>query len=372
MEIKARVKPWGLPGQIASLGSKIPLLGRSLKNYPVWGIPDGLSSDLLHEACDRVYQVTPIHVAYQHISEWKSSGAYRLFLNCTDGRGRTLIFKNAEYTDETNPALENLPLVPGPPEYSVYSSPPADLSDYLPEVVLSEEVTPETHYRYILRDLQPDYEKCFGRNGILRVVAELPTLHRTLRNRWPEPATADGLLRYDTVSKRALAHYFEENLRRYASEAEDDVVADVMSKWSAVKKTYTSEEFFHPEAIGPVHGDLNLSNVHFQEEDRDAVRFVDWEWAGVHLVHADLACILKGADEETEEEALSLYSRINGQVSEREHHRLYHWCKMERGLLDASFLSAVELEPDREATFDMRGVIHGAAQRVLDALDQVP
>ena len=91
------------------------------------GVPPGITRELLADICQREFGDQPVDIVYAHLSGWKESGSYRLYLKTDRGRNWTLIYKNAVYEQDQIPALATLPLKPGSAEYVVYANPPGTL-----------------------------------------------------------------------------------------------------------------------------------------------------------------------------------------------------------------------------------------------------
>jgi len=119
---------------------RVPL---SSKKRPTPGIPAGLNQDVLEKTCVEHYSSRPRIIQYQHLSAWKSSGAYRLLIALENGRDIRLVFKEANYSREEIPAVEGLPVQIGIPEYQVYYHNSNHPFEYLPTTLLAEEVIPE-------------------------------------------------------------------------------------------------------------------------------------------------------------------------------------------------------------------------------------
>jgi len=367
--VKKGIKAVQAPGKALSLASQYPVLDRLSRSYACPGRPAGLSSDQLHDACDRAFGASPIEVSHQHVSGWKETGAYRLFVRTEDGARHTLVFKNDVFNTTVNPALDGFPMPPGPPEYGVYRETDGPLQKYLPRVFLCEEAIPGRHYRYVLEDLRYDYRRTRGPKDILRIIEELPAFHRALRAQWPTANTNEFLLKY-RASLDALLTYYRQGLSTYAETIDDPALTEVLEQWSDIERTYLHDRFQNPRALNPIHGDPNVTNVH-RAKKSNAIKFVDWEWAGAHLMHADLASVLKGTDPDLEKRGVSIFAERNEALSADEHWALYHYCQMERGLLDASYVASIELNSSHQAQFDLRAYVHGASRRVLRSLREV-
>lgn len=357
------------PGKVAAVASRYPILDFFSRRYFSPGRPRGLSEDELSAICLAAFGSVPKTVSHQHISGWKESGAYRLFVRLQNGDAPSLIFKNDVFESARNPALDALPLRPGPPEYGVYCSTDGPLAAYLPTPYLCDEARPGRHYRYVLDDLRYSYRRGNGTDA-LRIARALPALHRALRAQWPAGTTPPALLNYHDGGRAPLLAYAHAQLHRYAATTERDQVHRLLSVWTAVERIYLDDRFYVPEALGPIHGDLNPSNVHFHHTT-GRLKIVDWEWAGVHLMHADLASVLRGTSPDDEHRAHDAFVAHNDALSPDVHRALYLYCKLERGLIDAAYVAGVDHGRPTQAQFDLRSFIRGAAGRSLRALSDL-
>jgi len=356
------------PGKMAAVASRFPRLDRFSRRYFSPGRPDGLSEDELRTICTTAFGSAPETVSHQHISGWKASGAYRLFVHLANGDTTSLVFKNDVFDPATNSGLDALPLRPGPPEYDVYRSADGPLAPYLPTVYLCDEVRPGRHYRYVLGDLRYEHHRGAGAADAQQIARALPALHRALRAQWPTPDIPATLLRYHDDGREPLLAYFRAQLHRYTDTTGDETARRLLHSWMAVERTYLDDQFYVPDALGPIHGDLNPSNVHFSQVN-GPLKIVDWEWAGIHLLHADLASVLRSAPPEDEHRACADFAAHNDALSMDVHRALYQYCKLERGLLDAAYVAGIHRGGAPQAQFDLHGYIRGAAGRALDALD---
>jgi hypothetical protein len=330
------------------------------------GIPDGIGFDVLSDVCVEQVGTSLRSVSYVHLSGWKKTGAYLLLLNCNNGKQWRVIFKNAVYQLDQIPALSELPIRPGPPEYLVYHHPHAALEKYLPAVYLCEEVVPGIHYRYLLEDLSDTYQKFWKPEYVLRAVRELPLVHQGI-GEWAEGIDQERLIRYDNQFHNNLLRYIEKSLTAYFYRISEEMVSKILDVWTDISELHQRREFLEMEAACPIHGDLNLSNIMFYKKTPEQIKLLDWEWAGLGIAHADLATLLKGAAPEVEDRALRTFSDNPGKLSPGEHRRLYSWCKLERSLLDAAFLAVQCMEASVEAKFNMANAVDNALRRGLQA-----
>jgi hypothetical protein len=75
--------------------------------------------------------------------------------------------------------------------------------------------------------------------------------------------------------------------------------------------------------------------------------------------------LLKGEDELLERRAVSEFARGEQSLSLEDHWRTYQWCQIERGILDAAFLSSQEMGSAGAAKLDLHWCVENSARIVL-------
>jgi hypothetical protein len=332
--------------------------------------PEGITFELLNKLCVNYLGKPLKQVTSLHLSGWKSSGAFRLLLRTEQGDHWSLIYKNALYTQDNIPAVTGLPVRPGPPEFLVYDHAPGVLSKYLPDIYLCLEITPGKHYQYLLEDLKPEYRPVQqDSTDILKAAAEIPALHRAMTE-WLPMIDKNRLLNFDRGFSIALLQYAREHLERYAQETADRMVSKVCELWPRISKVHQNKEFYELQSISPIHGDFNHSNIHLHSTNNEAMKIVDWEWAGMGIAHMDLVSLLKASNPEIEQQALKSFCAQEPRLSVDEHKRLYHWCKLERGLLDGAFLAKQQMESKNKVEW-IPGYIRVSMHRLLNAYQEL-
>lgn len=326
----------------------------------------------LNEICLSRFNDSMSTVSYTHISGWKASGAYRLFVRTKAGINWNLVYKNSVYELREIPALDALPIRPGFIEYLVYGCPESALAEYLPRVYLCREVIPGIRYEYFLEDLSCEHVRMSYDNRslqiILHVVEQLPVFHAAIE-RWADMVGRQRLPSYDQQFSLTLQKYARTNLEQYYRWTLDSVVADVLRKWAQICKIHGSRAFREQERLSPIHGDLNTTNI-WVGKGSGRLKMVDWEWAGLGLHHADLASLLSTTSPEIEERVLNAYSGQNTELLPTEHNSIYQWCKLERGLLDGSFIAAQYMSGPRPKA-RMMAFVRKAMHRVLEAYSSI-
>ncbi len=352
---------------------------QTIKKQPInKGLPEGIDWDTLNSVFQSRFEDRPATISFQHLSGWKSAGAFRLFITTEKGKATSLIFKNSLYKQEEIPALMDLPVCPGLAEFAIYSQPEGELKKYLPEVFFAEEVTPKEHYRYLLEDLQQGYRHIFNVEDIVFGSTLLPRLHQALQA-WAAKTKQNGLLIYDCDFSQALDNYARKNLEAYQAQSDDPFLRETLSQWPGITQMHLRQEFFACQSQIPIHGDTNYTNIHLSKADPNDFKVVDWEWAGFGSRYADLASLIKGTSPEIENRIFQNYfdgsnkmaECIDGPYSSVESKRLYLWSQMERGILDAAFLASQHLNSSEKTEFSYPRAITLSLKRLLTAYQQL-
>lgn len=305
------------------------------------GLPEGLVplDDVLDVA------ETTGSVEHQHLSGWKSHGAWRIRWQVSEGESRSVIFKDATYDLRHVPAVRDLPLHPGPPEWRVYGhDPPPHLGSWMPGILWSRRDPDRSHFQYLMEDLQPTHRPWRSVTELLWLAELLPGLHTGLTAAFAHDG--DGLVRLDEDASLALVDYFRAGLVERIGPPVGPEAVWVRESWPGICGTYTAEAR-HAHATAPlvgIHGDPNPANVLFPRDPSDGVKLIDWEWAGLGVAHADLASICKALPRPVERAVVRTYRDHARERSFAQDWRIYLWCKLQRGLLDAAFLGRQRVE----------------------------
>jgi len=302
------------------------------------GVPEDLEFEILDDICLRELGDRLSRVSFTQLSGLRQSGVFRLHLQTSTGRPWSLIFKNAIFNLEGIPALQGLPLAPGPPEFHVYSNPGEALPRFLPDVYYLAEIEPGKHFQYLLEDLTTEYRRAPTPQDTLRAAAALPALQDAMKG-WQEGGSAEQWIEYDKDLCLKLLAFSRKHLERYLQVCGDPVVESSICLLSGIAEVFLAEDPFAEFELGPVHGDFNKANILIHRIDPGRVKVLDWEWAGRGIPHADAASLLKRALPEIENLSLAEYVRADGQHPVLLHLRTYEWCQLSRGLLDAAFLA---------------------------------
>jgi hypothetical protein len=280
------------------------------------------------------------------------------------GREQRLIYKTVVYSPDDLPGLVGLPVSPGAPEFIVYNDLQEELATYLPEIYFCSEVD-HRHYQCLMEDLGDEYQRAAGPAAILTVAAEFPNIRKALNQ--CAPADPDhNLSQYDGGFSTALLEYVYTNLERHVRSTKDKPTLEVIRTWTGIVKTHGNLGIQDMQR-NLIHGDFGSSNILVHKQFPCKIKLIDWEWAGIGVPHSDLASLLKPTSAEIEECGLRIFSRQDNGLSFDENNRLYQWCKLERGLLDAAFLAAHYLKSSTTTRLDLPAFITQSSKRALAA-----
>ena len=333
------------------------------------GLPEGLRLDVLDDLCLLYLREPLVRVSYYPLSGWKKSNTYRLILQTEKGAKWSLIYKNAVYQQDMIPALNSLPINPGPPEYTIYSEANGGIIKYLPTIYMCREVLPGLHYRYLMQDLNKHYRPARDKKDILSITSELAELYDNIGD-CKFNLNEGSFIIYDGDLSSRLKPYILEGLERYSGATNCGTVSSVCDNWDKISSLY-DEKSDYSGLSTIIHGDSNLANILVHKQNGGKIKFIDWEWAGIGLPHQDLASLLKRAKSGVEETALEIFSKHNRSLSTEEHRRLYEVCQLERGLIDCAFLANQVIGSTDKTKIDIAGYIEDSASRVIEAYNRL-
>jgi hypothetical protein len=348
---------------------------KTLISGPVFksGLPGGLSHEIIADICRDHFGERIRSIAHQHLSGWKSSGAFRLRITAASGRTIFLIFKNAIYTPRETPALAGLPIRPGRSEYLILSQPSPALQEFIPKVFSAREFERDVQYQYIMDDLSQDYYAVREPDAIVEASELLGRLYKALAT-WSETANLTGMIDYRFLYSADFYKYAYENIALLRDKHPDSfVLREVLNLWPALIDLHSElRNGASPLPQQLIHGDANYSNVYLHKTLPSRLALVDWEWAGFGDPFLDLASLLKGVDDSIERRCVRLFSgsapHIPRHAVDSDDGAVSHLLnQLERGILDASFLSAHLSRSAHDARFDVSKAIMNSLGRVLAA-----
>jgi hypothetical protein len=342
------------------------------------GLPPGIEWEILDSLCKNNYASEIKFVCYQHLSAWKISGAYRILIHLANGKEQQLIFKESHYNEEEIPGLVGLPVNLALPEYIIYRQNSLQPLLFLPKVFLAEEIVAGQKYRYIFEDLSQEYKRIHHGSEILQVTTQFNYVYRKF-NDWSHRANLSGLIHYDKDFSRSLQKYAYENIIHLDEKASDPILYQVINQWSEICSVHMLDEFHQYPRNHLIHGDLNFSNIHIHQRDPKLIKMVDWEWAGFGTPLSDFVSLTKGASPHTKTAAYKNLAGSTGEYSpfkelsqdQRLFKRMVSWCQIERGMLDAGFLSAQYSNSSHSTRFSLPKAINSSLERLFDAYLQL-
>ena len=197
-------------------------------------------------------------------------------------------------------------------------------------------------------------------------------LHHQEMNKFFSEVKCSGLLVYDQQFSGEIQNYFQQNITNYLQTNNNQNIARTYKLWSQISELHSRQEFQELSSNQPIHGDLNLSNILIHQQDPERIKFIDWEWTGLGKVHADLASLVSRSQPEIEHQALVIFAAQNKQLSFEQHRRLYYWCQLERGLLDAAFIAVQQLRSSHQSEFlSSSEFIEQAMQRIFKSYQEL-
>jgi hypothetical protein len=342
------------------------------------GLPPGLEWETLNSLCIDQFSTGVSQLFHQHLSAWKVSGAYRLFIHLANGKEIQLIYKESSYDPEQIPGLIGLPVNLAIPEYIIYQQSTLHPLDYLPKVYLAEEMVPGEKYHYLVEDLSLGYNRIKSGVEVLHVCAQFSETIDMLQE-WAGIANLQGLIQYDHYYSTALQNYAFDNFHRLDPYLLEPIYYQIINQWPEICKIHLSNEFLDYSKNSFIHGDFNYSNIHVHKADPTRIKIVDWEWAGVGTPLSDFVSLIKGTPDNMETSTFMHLVRgsHSGQWSQtlgenhRQLKRMISWCKLERGMLDAGFLSAQLISQHNETKFSLPKAINRSLAVLYHAYEEL-
>jgi thiamine kinase-like enzyme len=332
----------------------------------IHGLPADIEFSTLDKICQEQTSEPLSSVSYRHLSAWKRSGAYKVFLNTQEGNVFSVIYKNSIYNEVEIPALKKLSIIPGQPEFLTYEFAKNTISPYLPKVYYCDEVIHGEHYQYILEDLSHRFHPARSYTDIIKATKAIAHIQGNLAGYLKELKIQKPIY-YDLEFSKNLYNYTKLNLDRYIKET--GVTGRAWDNRNNILDFYLKTRANADVSLVPVHGDYNTENI-LVDILKTPVKIIDWEWAGLGALHSDLATLLKRIDGPLEKICLLIFSKQYKEFSLAEHKYRYELCQIERGLLDAGFLALQELDSSfMDGSLNMSQYIEDSLQRALQGYE---
>src|SRR5690606_4148062 len=230
------------------------------------------------------------------------------------------------------------------------------------------EIEPGRHFQYLLEDLA---ETCAElRPGALHVAAHgLVRMHEALQQTFAQDPP-DALIRYDVRYSERLLECAAGNLAAYRALTGDGTVGTLLRRWGEVISLHHRDEFHEDGPRSPIHGDFVMRNLLASRQDDPQLKVLDWEWAGIGLPHADLAALAMSLPREHRAGLVQAYVAEDRRLEAEQHRRLFHWCRLQRALLDATRLARKQLASSRRLFWEQLA-IRPSATVALDAIERL-
>ena len=196
-----------------------------------------------------------------------------------------------------------------------------------------------------------------------------PSIHQALAD-WLPTVEPDHLLHYDGIYAKRLLSYAYENLEAYAERA-DESAKQLLNQWTALEDVYFAGIGFAQEPHVPIHGDSNPANILVHRREPIISNLIDWEWAGVGLVHADLASLLKRTPSGLEQQALELYAQQNQTFTVAEHRQRYEWCSFSEVCSTSDLLPSNKWKRPINTRVNLSKYVTKSIDRVSVAVDRL-
>ena len=312
------------------------------------------------------------NTAYRHLSGWKKTGAYRIFITLKNKKNFLLIYKLDNFSLENMPALEGLPVKLGKIEYLLYSLPFSPMNVYLPMVYYVKKGDNPRGYQYYLEDLKSDYENILfdDKSSILFAAKKIKEITFFL-TKWKENYKIDDFTIYNTKIKEEFKTYALRNFKSLQMKKPSIVLENVINKWDEISDLYINYITPDEKNLPTIHGDFNRSNFWLNTHNKNIIKATDWEWSRIGLPHSDLASLLIGQPNHFEKEALLEFSKCFDDYTLKENHEYYLYSKMERAILDCSYLAATLSNSNEKTKFNMRKFVDDASSRILIAYSEM-
>lgn len=339
---------------------------------PTQGLPPGLEIETVDALCRQRGIGKLRQCTHVHLSGWKTLGTYRLEILTDSGAKWSLIFKNECYRPELIPAIEGLPVLPGPPEALIYKAGTTVLSSFLPKLIWFHELEPRQHFQYMLEDLAKSHVRLKmrqERTDYIPIVHALIEIHKQLNHAF-DGRIPDGFIHYDRNYSENLLKYALNSLSKYKSRTGDGTVEALLNRWQDIESVHQRDEFYDNTQHHLIHGDFNGSNIYVDRANEAQVKVVDWEWAGVGVPHADLVTLLKSKSTDEQLTLLEVFINEDKRLDLEQHRRIFYWCFLERRLLDAAYLANHEML-SRRRVFWMPRAIRLSAKDVMTAVESL-
>jgi len=334
------------------------------------GLPPTADRKRINNICKNHYDSTVLVTFYEQISGWKPTGAYRVFTVLKNGKRTSLIYKNEDFSKENIPALDGFPIMPGKIEYLLYSSPHPP-NNILPKAYHVEKTNFHT-YQYYFEDLNRQYKRIDNRDykSIYHAAKKIRKMNQYLDD-WRKKYNINDFPIYNLEFRKKAQNYALQNFQRYYSKKPHAAFKKVLNEWDKISDVYVNYLKSDNEKLTTIHGDYNRTNLWIDKNNGNTLKIVDWEWSGIGLSHLDLASLLIGQPKHIEKEAMLEFTKSQGEYTLKENQEHYTFSKLERAILDCSYVTGIDLSIKRKSRFNLNTFAINASLRILEAYSEM-
>ena len=300
------------------------------------GPPPGVDRDALADVAQQILGAPARRYLHASVSGYKEATAFIVWLEGAGRQSVRVFFKDVDLAPERYPAIAGFPGKPGLPEAELYAHPNEALEPFLPRIHAYREIEPQSHYQYFLEDLNATHRWGFDQDDILLAVDQLFEVSAGIAD-WIGSNATTPVIRYDGEFATSFIAYAHDALTNFAEVTGDADTLKIIDQWDAISNVYLDET--PDSADDAVHGDFHRENMFHHRKNPAGLTVVDWEFMGMGWIHNDLASLLKRAQPETVDAALTRVAEARPERTLDDHWRMYQRCRLERGLLDAAIVA---------------------------------
>ncbi len=326
------------------------------------GLPGNFDDSIVKKICYDHFQSEVISIKFQKLSGWKKTGTYRLFITLKNTQRKQLIYRHCGYNYDDFPALKGYPIKLGPVEFVIGNVTNQSINDFLPTTLWSNHDKNDV-YRYLIEDLSISGYKTKSALDE-SIVHYLISLNQALNN--------------SDLDKNIFPKYdenYSQNLIAYISALWEKSWGEKYNlpyqKFRKISEVYL-EIASHEKRSNLIHGDFNGSNILFKNKDgRNLLKIVDWEWAGLGIIHSDLAAYYKNANNPYLNASLNELAKLQPLESYEYHYKWMYWALIDRAFLDMSYMIAQRKRAIKYSTFNIDAFINESAINLSDAYAKI-
>ncbi|UCH02056.1 MAG: phosphotransferase, partial [Candidatus Bathyarchaeota archaeon] len=176
---------------------------------------------------------------------------------------------------------------------------------------------------------------------------------------------------YNLEFRKKAQNYALQNFQRYYTKKPHAAFKKVLNEWDKISDVYVNYLKSDNEKLTTIHGDYNRTNLWIDKNNGNTLKIVDWEWSGIGLSHLDLASLLIGQPKHIEKEAILEFTKSQGEYTLKENQEHYTYSKLERAILDCSYVTGIDLSIKRKSRFNLNTFAINASLRILEAYSEM-